>query len=177
MLHGLQPARHATFKVVASSKKPCSICLKAYCCRSPLASRRSTPARFKTSTVQTRCFLASAVSHTSETGESVTEAIAKASLDKALFQHDLHSIFSSLIWFGLAWIITRYIGKKSKECESPEVSAVTLSMSNVHEPGCKLKISSACRSQHQVSWQSFHQLFLGSDAQFMSMQAKLCWWQ
>lgn len=177
MLHGLQPARHATLQVVASSKTPCSICLKPYCCRSPFTSRRRTPARFKTSTVQTQCFLASAVSHTSVTAQSVTEAITKATLDKPLFQHALHSIFSSLIWFGLAWIVTRYIGKKSKECESPEVIAVRLSMSNPHEPGCNLTMSSACRSQHQVSWQSFHQLFLESDAQFMCMRARHCWWQ
>lgn len=123
MLHGLQPAHHATLKVVASSKKPCSICLKPYFSRSPFTKRRTTPARFKSCTAQTRCFLASAVSHTSVTAQSVTEAITKATLDKPLFQHALHSIFSSLVWFGLAWIITRYVGKKSKECESPEEPA------------------------------------------------------
>ncbi|KAL0050270.1 hypothetical protein WJX82_007782 [Trebouxia sp. C0006] len=87
-----------------------------------MQARRSL-ARSKPKTVQTRCSFASAVSHTSVTAQSVTEAVAKATLDKPLFQHALHSIFSSLAWFGLAWIVTRYISRKSKECESPEEPA------------------------------------------------------
>ena len=67
---------------------------------------------------QVRCSFASAGS---VSAQSVTEAVAKATLDKPLFHHALHSIVSSLAWFGLAWIITRYVRKLAKDNEAPEV--------------------------------------------------------
>ena len=76
---------------------------------------------------QTRCSFASAVNssvspHT-VTAQSVTEAVAKATLDKPLIHHALHGLFSSLAWFGLAWVITYYVRKLAKENEAPEVKS------------------------------------------------------
>ena len=89
------------------------------------ASCRTSRARSKYCSGPPRCSFASAVNSSlsaqSVTTQSVTEAVAKATLDRPLFQHALHSIFSSLAWFGLAWIITRYIRKLAKEHEAPEV--------------------------------------------------------
>ena len=86
---------------------------------------RSSRGRSKYCSGPTRCSFASAVnssiSSQSVTTQSVTEAVAKATLDRPLFHHALHSIFSSLAWFGLAWVITRYIRKLAKEHEAPEV--------------------------------------------------------
>lgn len=65
-----------------------------------------------------RCAFASAGS---VSAQSVTEAVA--TLDKPLFPSALHSIASSLAWFGLAWIITRYVRKLAKENEAPEVGS------------------------------------------------------
>ena len=138
MLQGLQvdcEARVGTAAIHPQTRcKPSALCS----CRKPprpfMQARRSL-ARSKPKTVQTRCSFASAVSHTSVTAQSVTEAVAKATLDKPLFQHALHSIFSSLAWFGLAWIVTRYISRKSKECESPEVTLVATGCLWINMPG------------------------------------------
>lgn len=151
--------------------------LPALCsCRNrsrPFRQTRRSPALSKPRTVQTRCSFAAAVSHTSVTAQSVTDAVAKATLDKPLFQHALHSIFSSLAWFGLAWIVTRYIGRKSKECESPEVTLLPAAACRLH---AKFKPASSClyRSRHQLSCQSYLQLYPGSSVQFMSMRARHC---
>ena len=125
MLQGLQidcEARVSTAAIHLQTRcEPPALCS----CRRrsrPFRQIRRSLAKSKPKTVQTQCSFASAVSHTSVTAQSVTDAVAKATLDKPLFQHALHSIISSLAWFGLAWIVTRYISRKSKECESPEVT-------------------------------------------------------
>ncbi|KAL3162807.1 hypothetical protein ABBQ32_009265 [Trebouxia sp. C0010 RCD-2024] len=82
--------------------------------------RRTLQARPIHRAGQVRCSFASA---SSVSALSVTEAVAKATLDKPLFHHALHSIVSSLAWFGLAWIITRYVRRLAKENEAPEEPA------------------------------------------------------
>ena len=138
MLQGLQvdsEARVDTAAIHSQTRcKPPALCS----CRKtprPFRQARRSLAHSKPKTVQTRCSFASAVSHTSVTAQSVTEAVAKATLDKPLFQHALHSIFSSLAWFGLAWIVTRYISRKSKECESPEVFLIATGCLWIKMPG------------------------------------------
>ena len=138
MLQGLQvdcKARVGTTAIHPKTRcEPPALCS----CRNTSRPFRQTcrsPALSKPKTVQTLCSFASAVSHTSVTAQSVTEAVAKATLDKPLFQHALHSIFSSLAWFGLAWIVTRSISRKSKECESPEVMSIATGCLWVNMPG------------------------------------------
>ncbi len=138
MLQGLQvdcEARVGTAAIHSQTRcKPHAFCS----CRKtprPFRQARRSLAHSKPKTVQTLCSFASAVSHTSVTAQSVTEAVAKATLDKPLFQHALHSIFSSLAWFGLAWVVTRYISRKSKECESPEVTLIVTGCLWINMPG------------------------------------------
>ena len=75
----------------------------------------------KPKTVQPHRFSGAVVASSSVTTQSVTEAVRQASVDRPLLHHALHSVGSSLAWFGLVWVITRYIGRKSKEFEAPEV--------------------------------------------------------
>ena len=75
----------------------------------------------KPKSVQPHRFSESVVVSASVTTQSVTEAVRQASVDRPLLHHALHSVGSSLAWFGLVWVITRYIGRKSKEFEAPEV--------------------------------------------------------
>ena len=138
MLQGLQidcEARVSTAAIHLQTRcEPPALCS----CRRrsrPFRQIRRSLAKSKPKTVQTQCSFASAVSHTSVTAQSVTDAVAKATLDKPLFQHALHSIISSLAWFGLAWIVTRYISRKSKECESPEVTLVATGCLWINMPG------------------------------------------
>lgn len=136
MLQGFQLAGQASVRVVANSTH--------YFERSQLLRRHSSVARSFTQSLksrarskakaQTHCSFASAISHTHVTAQSVTEAVTKATLERPLYQHALHSIFSSLAWFGLAWIVTRYIGRKAKECESPEASLTFIAKSDIDRP-------------------------------------------
>ena len=87
--------------------------------RTLLTKRGTSLPRSKNRAGPTRCSFASAGSSVS--AQSVTEAVARATLDKPLWNHALHSVASSLAWFGLAWLVTRYVRKLAKENEAPEV--------------------------------------------------------
>ncbi len=179
MLQDFFVAGHASVGAAASCAHSC-LRFHIPSCRGrfarPFTYCRGPPAHSKCRSVQIQCSFASAVSHSSVTAQSVTEAVAKATLDKPLFQHALHSIFSSLAWFGLAWIITRYIGRKAKDCESPEASITHCVASTEKCWICHSKYVPFYRSQHQPSCQNYPPLCQESSGRFMSMLARQCWW-
>ena len=86
----------------------------------PLKKPRAFLPRSRDRAGQTHCSFASAAG-SAVSAQSVTEAVARATLDKPLWNHALHSVASSLAWFALAWLITRYVRKLAKENEAPEV--------------------------------------------------------
>lgn len=125
----------------------------------------------------TRCSFASAGSSVS--AQSVTEAVARATLDKPLWNHALHSVASSLAWFGLAWLVTRYVRKLAKENEAPEVEnlpavpAVGRQAKPAHTLPC-------CRSQHHHFWMNSHHpqsRCPESSGLFMFILYRHCLWQ
>ena len=170
MLQGLQLAGQASDTAGASGIRPCRS-LQTYRCYAsvarPLSQSRRRSARSNTKIARTRCSIASVTAH------SVAEVVKRATLEKPLFQQALHSIFTSLACFLLAWVVTRYVGRKAKECESPEASS-NYNVYNVVSLAAYVKFYGRCRRQHFC--QSCRHRCRASSALCMSMLARHCLW-
>ena len=148
--------------------------------RTPLTKHRTFLPRSRDRAGPPRCCFASAAG-SSVSAQSVTEAVARATLDKPLWNHALHSVASSLAWFGLAWLITRYVRKLAKENEAPEVgyspAAPAVGRQNKYAHMSPLYIE-CCRSQHQHFWMSSHHPQCPeSSGLYMFTLYRHCWWQ
>ena len=136
----------------------------------PCVQHKQQLPRSKAKSVQLHRCSGSIACSASVTTQSVTEAVRQATVDKPLLHHGLHSAASSLAWFGVVWVITRYISQKAKESESPELCCHGCTHAKMHS---QVLNSSCCRRQHRPSFQKHPLLCRGLNAPYMCMLAML----